>query len=364
MLPWYGLYKAPWLQWLGAVCATWLVLFNLLPAIWRCVEDTDIPPQGLDITKLASPYHFASNITTNLIVATTKAENVTWTERFQDLQLIPNLNVIRYISDDETARYHPEKPKAREALMYFTYLRDFYDNLADVNIFVHAKEVTWHMDDALQKSLTFALARLDLDQVLQKGYLNLRTTWEGSGDNSCPNGFSTRKTLRESPKGEEFLMGRAFRANFPGETVPEILSGPCCSQFAVSKDAVRSRPLKQYERSTKFLLDSSWSDQMIGRTWEHMWPYLFKEQPEDCHDEWRMLCMMYGVCFHTPEELRRFNGLWEEKHGLEKSARLWREIWHPKRLVKLAKKTDEMLLEALNHGADRAVRDEAGQNLT
>jgi hypothetical protein len=249
--------------------------------------------------------------------------------------------------------------------MYFTYLQDFYHDLADVNIFVHADEISWHVDAPLQKSLSFALPRLDLEEVVRRGYLNLRATWRGSGErNSCPNGFSTSATLRDNPKGEEFLMGRAFKANFPGESVPDVLSGPCCSQFAVSRAAVLSRPLEQYERSVKFLIDSNWSDQMIGRTWEHMWPWLFKRQANDCHTEWKMLCMMYGVCFKDQEDFDLYIELWVENGGLRDSPRLWRELFHPRRLLNLENEMADMLLLALERGSDATVREEAGRGLT
>ncbi|SMY20974.1 unnamed protein product [Zymoseptoria tritici ST99CH_1A5] len=283
-----------------------------------------------------------------------------WEPTILEQQLIPNLNIIRYISDDENARYHPPAAKGREALMYFTYLQDFYDELADINIFVHAEDVSWHMDAALLKSLTFALAQLDLEQVMQTGYVNLRTTWGGSREHDCPNGFSTSATLRDNPTGEAFLMGRAFHDNFPDDPMPEILAGPCCSQFAVTKDAIRSRPLEQYQHIVRVLVDSNWSDQAIGRPWERMWPWLFKRQAKDCNMEYSTLCRLYGVCFRDEEEYKRYEALWEEKDLLQGKSKLWREIWHPKRLLQVEEELEELLLRALDYGSDAQVRHKAG----
>ncbi|EGP90704.1 uncharacterized protein MYCGRDRAFT_35889 [Zymoseptoria tritici IPO323] len=301
-MPWYSRHRAPWLQTLGAICAVYFALFILLPAIIRSSEESRPIPALLDISRLTPQHATTGNYTTNLIVASVKADNTSWTDRLQEQQLIPNLNIIRYISDDENARYHPPAAKGREALMYFTYLQDFYDELADINIFVHAEDVSWHMDAALLKSLTSALAQLDFEQVMQRGYVNLRTTWGGSREHDCPNGFSTSATLRDNPTGEAFLMGRAFHDNFPDDPMPEILAGPCCSQFAVTKDAIRSRPLEQYQHIVRVLVDSNWSDQAIGRPWERMWPWLFKRQAKDCNMEYSTLCRLYGVCFRDEEE--------------------------------------------------------------
>ncbi|CZT16106.1 uncharacterized protein RCC_01947 [Ramularia collo-cygni] len=357
--------------WLGvilALSALYFLLRHIGPALQHNLfEYQPLLPQRLDIARLTSPYSSTSRLTTNLVIASVKSDDISWTSRLQGL--IPNLRIIRYVSNDQTAQYHPARPKAREALMYLTYLQDFYHDLADINIFIHADERSWHMDATLRKSLTFALTQLDLAQVVERGYFNLRT-WAGDNpEHDCPNGFNTSKTALDSPKGEERLMAPVFLANFPGEDLPEILAGPCCSQFAVSKAAVLSRPIEQYQRSAQYLIDSPWPDQPVGRPWERLWPYLFQKRAIDCNSEWRTLCRMYGVCFPGQEEgHQRYESLWKEKDQLEEKIGLWREIWSPRmirkdrsRLRDVEHELEEMLLQALSHGLDMAVRQEAGR---
>lgn len=360
-----------WIQVSFALCGLYFVVCHLGPAIkHNLLESRRSLPNQLDTTKLISPYPLDSKLTTNLVIASLKKDDTSWTARLEDL--IPNLRIIRYVSDDPTARYHPAAAKAREALMYFTYLQDFYHDLADVNIFIHADETSWHMDSALRKSLIFALAQLDKAQVVERGYVNLRTSAGDSPTHDCPNGFNTSKTAIESPKGEERLMAPVFRANFPDESLPEIIAGPCCSQFAVSKAAILSRPREQYLRSAQYLIDSPWSDQMVGRPWERMWPYLFKQQAVDCNSGWKMLCRMYGVCFSGQEiEHQRYERLWREMVQLQEEMGLWRELWRPGtirnarlRLREIERELEEMLLGALDHGLDMTIREEAGRNVT
>lgn len=73
-------------------------------------------------------------------------------------------------------------------------------------------------------------------------------------------------------------MREAFRANFNLYTTPEILATPCCSQIAVTRERIRSVPREQYARHIGWLMETGLKDSISGRTWEHMWQYLFLEK--------------------------------------------------------------------------------------
>lgn len=264
--------------------------------------------------------------------------------------------------------------------MYLTFMRDFHqlsrttnselDGLADINIFIHAEESPWHADSALLKSMLFTLSQLDLNQVLENGYVNLRTSWEGPAEKSCPSGgFNTSKTLEESPEGEEHWIKGAFEWNFPGEDVPEIFTGPCCSQFAVSRNTIRWRERSAYERAVDWLVETSWPDQLVGRVWEHMWPWLFKGVAKDCGvEEWRTLCRRFGVCFEGNSPLKEYQGLWKEGERLkENELGFWREMLRPGRakwaqnMVEVIRgKVEALLVDAVTRGSDQGIRYAAG----
>ncbi|KAI8629920.1 hypothetical protein F5Y19DRAFT_430103 [Xylariaceae sp. FL1651] len=230
--------------------------------------------------------------TVNLVVASLLKDDISWTQSIP----IPNLNIIRYVSDYLDAEFHPPvAKKGYEALIYHTYLHDFYDDLPDISILIHADETAWHVDDVLNKSMIFALAHLDLDQVLQRQYFNLRVSWKGA----CPAWINTTFTERPDDEGkpEELYMHEAFSENFATNDVPEILGGPCCSQFAVTRDAVRRHPQSLYRQSMDWLVQTHWADSIAGRVWEHMWPWLFLGKAVDCPVESEAYCKMYHICF-------------------------------------------------------------------
>ncbi|KAK7953954.1 hypothetical protein PG996_014840 [Apiospora saccharicola] len=339
-------------------------------------------------SRIADALH-DSNVTVHLVLATRAQDDVSWATDPGRLRIpgVANLRVVRYLSDAADAPYRPPVlHKGREALMYLTYLHDFYDALPDVAILVHAEDYAWHAEPTMGTSMSTMLSRFDLREVLEddaenevqkkttksrrtrpsnrspldhapeqiserdsglekrkdsgrRGYANLRTGWL----HACPDWINTTKTPAESVKQEEPFMREAFLANFgPGVSengvfsqqqqpeVPEILAGPCCSQFAVSRAAVRSRPRAQYKRSMDFLATTPWSDYIAGRTWEHLWPFLFRGAARDCPVEWKALCRMYGVCFATAEAQTRWAERWRERESLREPLEFWQELGHPR----------------------------------
>ncbi|KAI1104506.1 hypothetical protein F4804DRAFT_341802 [Jackrogersella minutella] len=303
----------------------------------------------------SSPNHDSNNITVNLVVATLSKEDISWTKNLK----IPNLNIIRYVSDDMKAEFHPPVPnKGREALIYHTYLHDFYDDLPDITIFTHADETPWHIESILNSSMTFALSHLDLNEVLQRRYFNLRVSWQ----NACPAWINTTKTEIEGNKQEEPYMHEAFSENFATYQVPEILAGPCCSQFAVTRDAVRRHPKSQYKISMDWLVQTDWDDFISGRVWEHMWPWLFKGEAVDCDVEWKAYCKMYHICFDM-ESRDRLSNLEEEKKNLEEKTGLFQGLLDlfkgfktQKRLKDIKALISAEVKDALERGKDEGTR--------
>lgn len=372
----------PWQQAAFFIVVLYFLLFHLRPATqshFEASEESDTLPEVLNPRRRGPTYSYSPDLTTNLIIASTAKDNITWTSDL--LPHLPNLKIYRYVSDSAMAQFQPAVlNKGREALMYLTYMRDFHnldrtpnsedDGLADINIFIHAEEFPWHGDLALMKSMLFTLAQLDLQHVLNNGYVNLRTSWGGSGEHNCPDGgFNTSTTFEENPLGEEYFMREAFTVNFPGEEVPEILAGPCCSQFAVAKEAIRGRDRQEYERAVNWLVETPWVDQLVGRVWEHMWVWLFKRIARDCgSEEWRSLCAQYGVCFEGSEGLKRYEELWVERKSLKEGAHsFWRELLRPGKVAEargavqtIGAELEELLVGAVGRGRDQKVRKAMG----
>lgn len=334
-------------------------VFHFAPAARNQIREWQERYSPSRYDKLAEyPYTYNRKITTNIVVASTKKQDTSWTSNLR----IPNMNVIRYISDDPSAPYHPPVPKGREALMYFTYMHDFYDSLPDISIFIHFHESEWHIDTPLQGSMIFSLSRLDLEQVLTREYFNLRVSWK----DACPDWINTTKTPDEALKREEPYVAPAMRANFGNDVqVPEIIAGPCCSQFAVTRSAILKNPREQYKRHMDWLINTDWHDQLAGRVWEHMWPWLFKQEARDCRIEWKNLCQMYGICFESQAQLDKYEQVWEKRKQVREEAAFWNELLRPsagrkarERVRKFEEFMNRKLEEAIQRGKDLKVRTE------
>ncbi|KAH9219848.1 hypothetical protein DL95DRAFT_255849, partial [Leptodontidium sp. 2 PMI_412] len=228
-----------------------------------------------------------------LVIAATTKENYSWVK---DLK-VPGMNAVPYIADDLNTTHHAQQNKGHEAMMYHQYFYDFYDNLPDISILIHSQQMSWHVEQLLDQryeSMIFSLNHLDLREVQRRHFLNLRVTW-GVG---CSTGSinTTRVNEESGTSPEQKEMQEAFRANFNLYDIPEILATPCCSQIAVTKERIRSVPREQYLHHINWLLSTKLKDSISGRTWEHMWQYLFLEKAIDCPLEHKAYCRLYHIC--------------------------------------------------------------------
>ena len=167
-------------------------------------------------------------------------------------------------------------------------------------------------------------------------------------------------------------MREAWIANFGGSVgdVPEILAGPCCSQFAVTRDAVHRHKREQYARNRDWMLATEWSDYIAGRTWEHMFPFLLSGQPTDCPAEWNAYCAMYHVCFDRRSTAQRYNRLWKERHELRERIEFFSELLNPQAGLAARQRIEEIngILQAdielaLERGKDEGIRRRAAKGL-
>ncbi|PMD55375.1 uncharacterized protein K444DRAFT_538242 [Hyaloscypha bicolor E] len=223
----------------------------------------------------------------NLVVAATSKDDYSWVKHLR----VPELVVIPYIADNISAPHHAQKNKGHEAMIYHQYFYDFYDNLPDISILIHSHQQSWHVDELLEQDMIFSLNRLDLREVQQRQFLNMRVTWGNGCSASTINTTRVNEESEVSPEQKE--MQEAFRANFNVYEVPEILATPCCSQIAVTRERIRGVPREQYKRHINWLLNTNLPDNISGRTWEHMWQHLFLQKAIDCPIEHKAYCRLY-----------------------------------------------------------------------
>lgn len=88
-----------------------------------------------------------------------------------------------------------------------------------------------------------------------------------------------------------------FKSKFPNdapESIPRYFANACCSQFAVSRDAIHSRPLEDYVRLYEWVRDDPF-DSLTGRMMEYLWPWIFDRRGSGCEEVVECYCENYGV---------------------------------------------------------------------
>ncbi|KAJ5156577.1 hypothetical protein N7492_009380 [Penicillium capsulatum] len=245
-----------------------------------------------------------SNYSKTLVVPKTRSEDADWIA-----EELPDWDTAIYVPDDPKAALHPPKNKGHEVMIYLTYIIDFYHELPEVAVFMHSHRYAWHNDDIFDGDAAQILKHLSLDRVVREGYMNTRCS-HGPG---CPDWMHPGAFEEDESKQEEVMLARAWAELFPDEPVPSVLSQPCCAQFALSRDRIRSIPRARFVFYRDWLLRTDLSDYIAGRVWEYLWQYVFTGQPVVCPDESVCLCDGYGVCFGGPDGYRKYRDLRSER---------------------------------------------------
>ena len=136
-------------------------------------------------------------------------------------------------------------------------------------IFIHASRFAWHNDDPDYDALP-TLQNFQIPHLQETGYVNLRCVWIIG----CPaeirpvedEGFTNAGV--PSAKG---IFKQAWNELMPGKLVPEVVAVSCCSQFGVTRETIRSRPVEDYVRFRDWLLATPLDDSLSGRVFEFLW---------------------------------------------------------------------------------------------
>lgn len=332
----------------------WPLLLSLLLLVWtlRYLSDARRSRHGGVLDSADAAHTFS----VHLVMATMHSDDLSWTNMI-DNAAIGNLTIIPYVADDPTAPHHPAQNKGREATMYLAYLVEHYDHLPDLAIFTHAQNRPWHAEPVLGASMSHTLSRLDLHAVHRRRYANLRISWH----NACPDWIDTTRTTPESLKLEEPWVRPAFLDNFAPSPAPDAVDGvprylaqPCCSQFAVARDALRAVPRDQYRKHLAWLLATDLPDEISGRIWEHLFQYLWTQRGVDCPVEWKALCSMYHICFSSAAHYKDYIDLGTEREGLEQQISAW-DAFHDQEEVRRARDRIEVVTKALVDGMEVAL---------
>jgi hypothetical protein len=273
---------------------------------------------------LAASEIAASGPRTILVVASMAATDNSWiTNELGDM--LGNSSVLQtaiYVVDDLNAPLHTPMNKGNEAMVWLTYMIDFYDTLPEVSIFMHGHSRAWHNNWALGLSSSSIVRYLNLDQVMQNGYVNLRCHWSPG----CPAHLFPQAKKLDISKAEELQVEPAWEALFPDMPLPEVLAQPCCSQFALSRERLRSQPKERYIQLRNWLIGTTLETFYTGRLFEYFWQVILNSTPVYCPDPRVCYCEQYGVCFERAVEYEDYFEVMEVWQNTSRVLRDW-TVW-------------------------------------
>ena len=187
-----------------------------------------------------------------------------------------------YTLDDRSAQLHTSTKKGNEANAFLTYIIDNYQQLPSTIAFVHSKRFTEDKNKKGDKKKlegpgfdnVASLNKLSLDFIQRNGYANLRcVTSPGCPDEIQPFRNNTEQT------DIDHTMSTVWGQFFDSQEVPDVIATPCCGQFVVSKKQVRERPLDDYVRFQKWLLETPLEDTISTQIFEYLWHIIFGQKP-------------------------------------------------------------------------------------
>lgn len=137
------------------------------------------------------------------------------------------------------------------------------------------------------------LQNLQIPHLISEGYTNLRCVWTLG----CPSELQfSSKYADDASKTTQIAYPRAFRELFPNATLPHIIGVPCCAQFALTRNTIRARPRRDYQRFRQWLLDTELEDYISGRVFEYSWHIIFGKPPVHCPNAQECYCKTFGLC--------------------------------------------------------------------
>jgi hypothetical protein len=240
-----------------------------------------------------------------MVVASTSREDTSWLPVY-----FPEWKQSVYVVDDAKAALTVPLNKGHESMVYLTYIIDNYDSLPDNVLFLHASRFAWHNDDPDYDALP-TLRNFQFSYLQTEGYVNLRCVWVIG----CPSEIRPHDDAQNTlPAGKEKtakeIYKEAFQELLPGFTVPDVVAVSCCSQFGVTRDAIRKWSRADYVRFRQWLIDTPLGDSLSGRVFEFSWHSMSFHQ---------FRCLFRGV--HIPK-IVTISHLWQRGSPLSLCARV------------------------------------------
>ena len=134
------------------------------------------------------------------------------------------------------------------------------------------------------------------------------------------------RTETNPDKEEEAIFKNYWNELHPLDPMPDILSAPCCGQFAASRDAILSNSRDQYLDWQKWLMNTDLGDSTSGRIWEYTWHFIFSGKAHFCPDPHYCYCDGYKVCFESKNASDAWYAMKDEKDKINNEHNEWKEL--------------------------------------
>jgi len=251
-----------------------------------------------------------------IVMASLESEDTSWVaEKLPDWQRA--IYIVNPSKPFDPSHHELMTPvnKGHEAMAYLTYVIDNYNSsLPSVIAFLHAHRQgffkAWHVDAPFHDNV-LAMRSLQLDFVVQNGYVNLRCNLNPG----CTKAYKRLKSHVNSEVWKEIFSGTTTLPTTEisqNITADDFTSSPrdrenanymnvgiasaCCAQFAVSREQVLRRPLEDYVKIRQWVIDTERDDANSGRVMEYLWHVIFGKNLIYCPDQDICYCSVYGRC--------------------------------------------------------------------
>ena len=289
----------------------------------RGSEQGSIRVKPLDAGQL--PTHFqpgrpkpsGSQYSRVMVVPRMKEEDISWIHKE-----LPDLNLTTYVADDPRAPLHPPKNKGHEVMVYLSYIIDHYHGLPDISIFMHAHRWTHHNNVLLGADASQMLRRLSNEHVIREGYVNMRCHW----DPGCPEWLHFNDTEELLAKQEQAYLAKSWKELFSLEPFPAYLAQPCCAQFALSRERIRSIPLSRFVFLRDWIMKTPLTDYISGRILEYSWQFIFTGKAALCPAEYLCYCCAFGLCFGGATKYDEYVQSGKEQQRLRVELEEWVQV--------------------------------------
>ncbi|EJT82581.1 hypothetical protein GGTG_02554 [Gaeumannomyces tritici R3-111a-1] len=261
----------------------WIGFFN-----WHVVADK-LPYGRVKMQEVPDP----SKLDKVLVLGKMPNEDVSWTHNLK--QWTPFV----YTMGKRPERGYILRPpslQGREAVVYLSFIIDYYDALPNMTAFVHAGREQWHNSELGPWTGTI-LENLRADTVRRRGYVNLRC----EHDPGCPDDVHPKHPTQSDIDGDDI---RAHFAdvymelfNVSRADIPEHLGHQCCAQFVVTRDRIRERSREDYVRMRRWAMTQTVTTSFnAGWVFEKTWHVIFGMPPQYCPAPDVCKCELFGWC--------------------------------------------------------------------